>query len=101
MVLSKSNSNRRIPAKEIQSKVEEKVKTLKLSLPERIKSSPDMKMPPSWIRVRGNRAFISGYGPQNPDSSMADPLGKVGTGKGDDVTLEQAYQADTLLPYLF
>lgn len=54
-------------------------------------------MPPSWIRVRGNRAFISGHGPQNIDGSIAGPIGKVGTGgKGDDVTLEQAYQAARL-----
>ena len=98
MVLSKNNGNgnHRIPIKKNQSTVEEKLKALKLSLPERIKSSPDMKMPPSWIRVRGNRAFISGHGPQNPDGSIAGPIGKVGTGKGDDVTLEQAYQAARL-----
>jgi enamine deaminase RidA (YjgF/YER057c/UK114 family) len=78
------------------SKVEEKLKTLNLSLPEPIKSSPDMKIPPSWIRVRYNRAFISGHGPQNPDGSIAGPLGKVGNGDSDDVTLEQAYQAARL-----
>jgi enamine deaminase RidA (YjgF/YER057c/UK114 family) len=73
--------------------VEEKLKALNLSLPEAIKSSPDMKMPPSWIRVRGNRAFVSGHGPQNPDGSIAGPFGKVGS---NDVTLEQAYQAARL-----
>ncbi|HEX2170459.1 MAG TPA: hypothetical protein VHF65_09185, partial [Nitrososphaera sp.] len=73
--------------------VEEKLKALNLSPPEPIKSSPDMKMPPSWIRVRGNRAFISGHGPQNPDGSIAGPFGKVGS---NDVTLEQAYQAARL-----
>ncbi len=90
--MSKS-SNDRIPEKKFQSMVEEKLKALNLSLPEPIKSSPDMKMPPSWIRVRTNRAFISGHGPQNPDGSIAGPLGKVGS---DDVTLEQAYQAARL-----
>ncbi len=53
-------------------------------------------MPPSWIRVRGNRAFISGHGPQNPDGSIPGPLGKVGSSNGDDVTPEQAYQAARL-----
>jgi enamine deaminase RidA (YjgF/YER057c/UK114 family) len=94
--MSKNSSNHRIPTKKIQSTVEEKLKALNLSLPEPIKSSTDMKMPPSWIRVRGNRAFISGHGPQNPDGSIAGPLGKVGTGKGSDVRLEQAYQAARL-----
>ncbi len=90
--MSKS-SNDRIPEKKFQSMVEEKLKALNLSLPEPIKSSPDMKMPPSWIRVRANRAFISGHGPQNPDGSIAGPLGKVGI---NDVTVEQAYQAARL-----
>jgi enamine deaminase RidA (YjgF/YER057c/UK114 family) len=75
------------------SNVEEKLKALNLSLPEPIKTSSDMKIPPSWIRVRGKRAFISGHGPQNPDGSIAGPLGKVGS---IDVTLEQAYQAARL-----
>jgi enamine deaminase RidA (YjgF/YER057c/UK114 family) len=91
--MPKNNSNNHMPAKKVQSRVEEKLKALNLSLPEPIKSSPDMKMPPSWIRVRGNRAFISGHGPQNPDGSIAGPLGKVGR---NDVTLEQAYQAARL-----
>src|SRR3712207_2652112 len=83
-----------MPAKSNQSIVEEKLKALNLALPEPIKSTPDdMKMPPSWIRVRANRAFISGHGPQNPDGSIAGPFGKVGS---NDVTLEQAYQAARL-----
>jgi enamine deaminase RidA (YjgF/YER057c/UK114 family) len=95
--MSKNNSNNRMPAKKFnQPIVEDKLKALNLSLPEPIKSTPDMKMPPSWIRVRANRAFISGHGPQNPDGSIADPFGKVGTGDSNDVTLEQAYQAARL-----
>ncbi|HZB79915.1 MAG TPA: RidA family protein [Nitrososphaera sp.] len=95
--MSKNNSNNRMPTKKFnESMVEEKLKALNLSLPEPIKSTPDMKMPPSWIRVRANRAFISGHGPQNPDGSIADPFGKVGTGDSNDVTLEQAYQAARL-----
>jgi enamine deaminase RidA (YjgF/YER057c/UK114 family) len=70
--------------------VEEKLKALHLVLPDPIKATPDMKIPPSWIRVRGNTAFISGHGPQNPDGSVAGPFGKVGS---NDVTEEQAYQA--------
>jgi enamine deaminase RidA (YjgF/YER057c/UK114 family) len=90
-----SKSNNREPRKNNQSIVEEKLKTLNLGLPEAIKgANPDLKMPPSWIRVRGNRAFISGHGPQNPDGSIAGPFGKVGNDA--DVTLEQAYQAARL-----
>ena len=90
-----SKSNNREPRKNNQSIVEEKLKTLNLGLPEPIKgANPDLKMPPSWIRVRGNRAFISGHGPQNPDGSIAGPFGKVGNDA--EVTLEQAYQAARL-----
>jgi enamine deaminase RidA (YjgF/YER057c/UK114 family) len=89
-----SKNNNREPRKNNLSIVEEKLKTLNLGLPEPIEgANPDMKMPPSWIRVRGNRAFISGHGPQNPDGSIAGPFGKVGS---NDVTLEQAYQAARL-----
>ena len=92
-LMSKNNSNNRIPSRNFLPMVEDKFKALNLSLPEPFKSSPDMKIPPSWIRVRGSRAFISGHGPQNPDGAIAGPLGKVGS---DDVTLEQAYQAARL-----
>ena len=90
-----SKNNNREPRKNNLSIVEEKLKTLNLGLPEPIEgANPDMKMPPSWIRVRGNRAFISGHGPQNQDGSIAGPFGKVGNDA--DVTLEQAYQAARL-----
>jgi enamine deaminase RidA (YjgF/YER057c/UK114 family) len=73
------------------------LKALNLTLPEPIKgATPDTKFPPSWIRVRGNRAFISGHGPQNPDGSIVDPLGKVCSGRSEEVTLGQAYQAARL-----
>ena len=32
----------------------------------------------SWVRVHRDRAYVSGHGPQNPDGSIAQPLGKVG-----------------------
>lgn len=73
--------------------VEQKLKLLNLFLPQSVKAPPGMKTPPSWIRVRGNRAFISGHGPQNLDGSMAEPFGKVGS---SDVTQEQGYQAARL-----
>jgi enamine deaminase RidA (YjgF/YER057c/UK114 family) len=44
------------------------------------------------VRVRGNRAYIAGHGPQAPDGSLAGPFGQVGT----DVTVEQGYQAARL-----
>ncbi len=72
--------------------IEDKLKALGLALPEPIKLPPEMKLPFPWVRVRGNRAYISGHGPLNPDGSVAQPLGKV----GKDLSVEQAYQAAQL-----
>jgi hypothetical protein len=44
------------------------------------------------VRILGHRALIAGHGPQNPDGSVAMPLGKVGR----DLTVEQAYLAARL-----
>src|SRR5262249_37201516 len=52
-----------------------------------------MRLPFAFVRVHGNRAFISGHGPQNPDGSLAQPLGKVGS----DLTVEEGYQAARLV----
>ena len=72
--------------------IESKLKELGLVLPEPLKTPPGMRFPFSSVRVRGNRAYISGHGPQNPDGSVALPLGKVGA----DVSVEEAYQAARL-----
>ena len=69
--------------------VEQRLEQLGLVLPEPLKAPPGMQLPFLWVRVRGNRAYISGHGPQAPDESIAPPLGKVGA----DVTVEEAYHA--------
>ena len=66
--------------------IEAKLQTMGLLLPETLKLPPGVVLPFPWVRVHGNRAYVSGHGPQNPDGSLAGPLGKVGL----DVTLEQA-----------
>ena len=78
--------------KERPQQVEEKLKALGLTLPQPVKAPAGVKLPFSWVRVRGNRVFISGHPPQNPDGSIAGPLGKVGA----EVSLEQGYQAARL-----
>jgi enamine deaminase RidA (YjgF/YER057c/UK114 family) len=72
--------------------VETKLKALGLTLPEPLKAPPGMRLPFASVRVRGNRAYIAGHGPQNPDGSIAQPLGKVGA----DLSLEEGYQAARL-----
>ena len=73
--------------------VEAKLEALGLVLPEPLKAPPGMRLPFAFVRVHGNRAFISGHGPQNPDGSLAQPLGKVGS----DLTVEEGYQAARLV----
>ncbi len=72
--------------------VEERLKELGLVLPGPIKTPPGLVLPFSWVRVRGDRAHVSGHGPVDANGSLAGPLGKVGA----DVTEEQAYQAARL-----
>lgn len=72
--------------------VEGRLAELGLQLPGLPKLPPTLRMPFSWVRVHGGRAFIAGHGPVAPDGSLAGPLGKV----GDQVSEEQAYQAARL-----
>lgn len=51
-----------------------------------------VQLPFPWVRVHGNRAFVSGHGPQLPDGALAGPFGKVGA----DLSLEEGYQAARL-----
>lgn len=72
--------------------IEAKLEALGLVLPAPIKTPPGVRLPFSFVRLRGNRAFISGHGSQNPDGSLAQPLGKVGA----EVSLEEGYNAARL-----
>ena len=52
-----------------------------------------LRLPFSWVRVRGNRAYISGHIPLNADGSVAQPLGKVGA----EVSAEEGYESAHLV----
>jgi enamine deaminase RidA (YjgF/YER057c/UK114 family) len=73
--------------------IETRLASLGLKLPEPLKVPPDIQTPFAWVRIRGNQAYISGHGPQNPDGSIAGPFGKVG---GEDVSLGEAYESAKL-----
>lgn len=73
--------------------IEAKLEAMELMLPEPLKLPPGVRFPFGWVRVRGNRAYISGHGPQNADGSLAGPLGKVGA----EVTVEEAYASSRLV----
>ena len=58
--------------------IEAKLEDLGLALPEPMRVPAGLRMPFSWVRVRGNRAYVSGHIALNADGSVAGPLGKVG-----------------------
>jgi len=72
--------------------IEERLRQLGLALPGPVTPPPDVRLPFAFVRVRGNRALVSGHGPQNPDGSLALPLGKLGRELG----VEEGYRAARL-----
>ncbi len=55
-----------------------RLQALKLVLPPPLKLPPGITLPFPWVRIRGNRAYISGHAPQQADGALAGPFGKVG-----------------------
>ena len=68
---------------------DEKIQELNLILPEPIKLPLNVEMQFSWVRISGNRVFISGHIALNADGSVSEVTGKV----GGEVTVEQGYEA--------
>jgi enamine deaminase RidA (YjgF/YER057c/UK114 family) len=73
--------------------IQSKLDSLGLKLPQPLKVPPNVKTPSAWIRIRKDKAYISGHGPQNYDGSVAGPFGKVGS---NDVSVEQGYESAKL-----
>ena len=74
------------------STIEDRLRTLGFTLPPPTRPPPGVVLPFQFVRVVGNRALISGHGPQAPDGSFAEPLGKL----GQEVSLEQGYTSARL-----
>jgi enamine deaminase RidA (YjgF/YER057c/UK114 family) len=72
--------------------VEAKLRALGLALPAPLILPPGVTLPFPWVRVHGDRAYVSGHAAQNADGSLAGPLGKVGL----EVSLEDAQHAARL-----
>lgn len=70
-------------------KIEARLKELNITLPEPTKAPPTFRQTFPFIRVHGDRAYISGHGPTMSDGSIAKFSGKVGAG----VTQDEAYKA--------
>ena len=76
--------------------IEERLERMGLVLPDAVKVPADVRLPFASVRVRGNRAYISGHGPANADGSLAGPFGKVGAEVGAEVSVEEANRAARL-----
>lgn len=74
------------------ARIEERLRALGLTLPPATQPPAGVLLPFQFVRVLGRRALISGHGPQNPDGSFAEPLGKLGR----EVSVEQGYVAARL-----
>jgi len=72
--------------------VKNRLTTLGLVLPPPLKAPPGLLLPFEMVHIVGDRAIVSGHGPQGADGSFAQPLGKVGA----ELTEEQGYAAARL-----
>ena len=57
--------------------IEQRLAATGLELPEPLQGPRGFENASPWVRVRGNRAYISGHVACNPDGTLAKPLGKV------------------------
>jgi len=73
-------------------RIEERLQSLGLVLPPPPVAPTDVRLPFEFVRIVGHRALFSGHGPQAPDGSFAQPLGKLGS----EVSLDQGYVAARL-----
>ena len=72
--------------------IENRLQELGYVLPPPLTPPPGIVLPFQFVRVAGDRAWASGHGPQAPDGSIAQPLGKI----GDHVSEQDAYRAAQL-----
>jgi enamine deaminase RidA (YjgF/YER057c/UK114 family) len=72
--------------------IESRLAKLGLALPAPLVVPPGARLPFAFVRVRNDRAFVSGHGPLEANGSLAAPLGKLGR----DVSVEEGYRAARL-----
>lgn len=68
------------------AKIEARLEALGLVLPAPVKVPPGVALPFPFVNLRGDRALISGHGPQEPDGALSGPFGQVGT----EISVEDA-----------
>jgi hypothetical protein len=74
------------------ARIENRLRELGLILPPAMQPPAGVVFPFQAVRILGKRALIAGHGPQAPDGSTPQPLGKVGR----EVSIEQAHLAARL-----
>ena len=72
--------------------IEARLQQLGLALPGPAILPPGVRLPFAFVRVRADRAFVSGHGPQNVDGSFAQPFGKLGR----ELSVEEGLRAARL-----
>lgn len=70
-------------------KIEAKLQSLGLTLPEPLKLPAGVEVPFAWVRLYGDRVYVSGHGPLATDGSVVGPFGRVGA----EVSAEEGYAA--------
>ncbi len=73
-------------------RIEERLAERGLVLPPPLRVPPGVRLPFAPVRIVGDRALVSGHGPQAEDGSSSGPFGKVGA----DVSVDDAYAAARL-----
>ena len=71
------------------ARVEDRLAELGLELPPEPRLPPGVTIPFQWVRVRGQRAFVSGHGALSADGAPLGPFGSVPS----EVSLEEAQQS--------
>jgi enamine deaminase RidA (YjgF/YER057c/UK114 family) len=72
--------------------IEGRLNALGLALPPAPVVPPGVRLPFVFVRVRGDRAIVSGHSALAPDGALAGPFGKVGS----EVSVEEGYTAARL-----
>jgi enamine deaminase RidA (YjgF/YER057c/UK114 family) len=77
---------------EVGVRIETRLQEMGLLLPPPVVAPGGARLPFRPVRVVGDRALVSGHGPQNADGTVAGPFGKVGA----EVSVEEGYRAARL-----
>ena len=78
--------------------IEERLEELGIELPGEVVVPAGVVLPFAFVNVRGDRAIVSGHGPQNLDGTLAGPFGIVGAPPDrGGITVEQAHASARLV----